>query len=127
MFGRRPLPYTGSEEAVKHAGPIGPLGPMRGFFPALLWDAQGGRRDGTIGTAGEPVTTSLYLAATLLLALVTALLAVVASRPARERWRDPRDWEEALNQRPAVDWDALVRLVPVRPWIPRHSSPRSPA
>ncbi|HEY8200410.1 MAG TPA: hypothetical protein VII47_03565, partial [Actinomycetota bacterium] len=89
------------------------------------------------------VTTSLHLIASVLLALVTALLAVVASRPARERWRDLRAWEDALNQRP-VDWGVVVlsrlsrgrpaqrsrqgspSLTP-RPWTPGHSSRRSPA
>ena len=49
------------------------------------------------------MTTSLHLVASVLLALVMALLAVVASRPALQRWRDLRAWEERLNQRP-VDW-----------------------
>jgi hypothetical protein len=51
--------------------------------------------------------SALHLIASLLLTATTLLLLVVLSRPARERRRDLRAWEEELSRRP-VDLSAVV-------------------
>jgi hypothetical protein len=48
---------------------------------------------------GETVP-SLQLVASALLAITTVLLLVVVSRPARQRRRDLRAWEDELSRRP---------------------------